>query len=231
MRILKLAGYLIIFAFLCVCVGSAEQATGTKSPSGFIWNGTWSTSNYTAYINQNESGIFGGYVPKDLNVLDPGRLEGNVSDDGKTVSGVWIESGSNTYVMSDNYVTFTIDGFADPYGPMSGPVNYTSNATRIGDFLDTNNPWTGNWTTWKKSYHLWQRGRSVTGVNEPLTNVNDETGILEGVISEDGKTYIGRWTEKGGFTFKMSDTGSAFNATITKSLDPGAVVEHMIFSK
>ena len=60
------------------------------------------------YITQNESGIGGAYVPYDLDEFDPGRLEGNLSDDGKTFSGIWIETGSNTYTLSDDKMSFVI---------------------------------------------------------------------------------------------------------------------------
>ncbi|HWQ63895.1 MAG TPA: hypothetical protein VN429_05720 [Methanospirillum sp.] len=126
---------------------------------------------------------------------------------------------------------FTISGFADPYGSMSKPAGYSYNASRIGEIIDPKNPWTGNWVTEKKSYNLTQNGSHLSGVNEPLTNVNDEVGSLSGTISENGTVYTGNWTEKGRFTFVMADDGLSYNATITKSLDPNAFVEHMVFSK
>ena len=231
MKLLVLVGVLVIFSLFCVCVGTAQQDDGPDNSSEYIWDGTWSSPNYTAYLKQDASGISGDYVPSDLNMLDPGFFEGNVSEDGKTYSGVWIETGSNTYTLSDDMMSFTIEGFSDPYGPMTAPANYTSNATRVGDILDPMNPWSGNWVSGKKSYNMTQQGASLTGVNQPLANVNDEAGVLEGTVSEDGKVYTGNWTEKGGFTFVMEDTGSSFNATIAKSLDKKAVIEHMIFTK
>jgi hypothetical protein len=227
----KLLSFLVICSLCVVSLATAENNTGGDKKSVSAWNGTWSNPDYLMYITQNQSGIAGEYVPTDLNALDPGRLEGNVSDDGKTFSGIWIETGSNTYILSDDKMSFTITGFADPYGSMSEPAGYSYNATRIGEIMDPKNPWTGNWVTEKKSYNLTQNGSQLSGVNEPLTNVNDEVGSLSGTISENGTVYTGNWTEKGRFTFVMADDGLSYNATITKSLDPNGFVEHMVFTK
>lgn len=221
----------LLIAFSGLALSSAAEAGNAETLSANSWNGTWINENYTFSITQNESGIAGVYIPVDIPNLDPGRLEGNLSADGKTYSGIWIETGSNTYTLSNDNLSFTITGHADPVGPMTEPVSYASNATRIGDFFDDKNPWTGNFATSKKSYNLIQNGTTVTGVNEPLTNVNDETGVLKGTLSEDGRSYNGTWIEKGGFTFVLADDGSSINATITKSLEPNAIVEQMIFSQ
>lgn len=73
------------------------------------------------YITQNESGIVGVYVPYDGDELDPGRLEGNLSEDEKTFSGIWVETGSNTYTLSDDNMSFTIVGYSNPQASMTGP--------------------------------------------------------------------------------------------------------------
>lgn len=231
MKIFRIAALLIFLAFICVCTGSAIQAAGTGQTSEYIWNGTWSAPDYTVYINQDASGITGEYVPFDLVSLDPGTLEGSVSDDGRTYSGEWIENGSNIYTLSDDKMSFAINGSSDPHGPMTGPAYYTSNATRVGDMVDPENPWSGSWITKKKTYNLTQKGTTLTGTNQPLPGVNDNPGVLEGIVSEDGRTYAGYWTEKGRFTFVMSDTGSFFNATMSKGPDPAAIIELMTFSK
>ena len=231
MKIVKAIGILLIFSMLCVGIGYAENANGTEITPESIWNGTWSSPDYTVYITQDHSGIKGVYVPADLDSLDPGRLEGNVSPDGKTYSGVWVESGSNTYTLSSDKMSFSISGYADPQGPMTEPAYYTGNATRIGGIADPANPWTGNYASTKKSYNLTQDGISLTGMNMPLTNVNDETGILNGTVSADGITYNGTWIEKGGFVFAIADDGSFINATVTRGLEPNAFVEHMTFSR
>jgi hypothetical protein len=222
---------LIICCICAVSIVSAENTLEAHNTSVYVWNGTWVNPDYTMYFIQNQSGISGEYVPKDLTLLDPGRLEGNVSDDGKTFSGIWIETGTNTYNLSDDKMSFTISGFSDPYGSMNNPAGYSYNATRIGEITDSKNPWTGNWVTERKTYHLTQNGTQLSGVNEPLTNVNDEVGNLSGTISENGSVYTGNWTEKGKYTFVLAEDGSSFNATITKSLDPKAFVENMVFSK
>lgn len=230
MRI-RLCIALLICSICALCIVSAENTTANNNTSVSAWNGTWSNPDYTMYFLQNQSGISGEYVPTDLTLLDPGRLEGNVTDDGKTFSGIWIETGTNTYTLSDDKMSFTISGFADPYGSMNKPAGYSYNASRIGEIIDSKNPWTGNWMTDKKSYHLTQNGTHLSGVNEPLTNVNDEVGNLSGTISENGSVYTGNWTEKGKFTFDLVEDGSLFNATITKNLDPNGFVEHMVFTK
>ncbi len=227
----NLAGLLVIFGLFVICTASAVNGTDIGEKSDYIWNGTWSTPDYTMYIVQNQSGIGGEYVPKDLDLLDPGRFEGNLSEDGRTFTGIWIETGSNTYTLSDDKMSFTINGYADIRGPMTKLAYYTSNATRIGEIMDSANPWNGNWVSQKKSYNLTQNGKFLTGINTPLTNVNDENGTLSGVVSDDGTVYTGTWNEIGGLTMVMSENGTSFNATITKSLDPKAFVEHEVFSK
>ena len=71
----------------------------------------------------------------------------------------------------------------------------------------------------------------MSGMDEPLTDVNDEKGTLSGIVSEDGTTYNGTWVEQGKFTFILADDGSSCNATITNSLDPLALEESTTFSK
>ncbi|WP_319580249.1 hypothetical protein [uncultured Methanospirillum sp.] len=224
-------GLLVIFGLFVVCTVSAVNGTELGEKSDSIWNGTWSTPDYTMYIIQNQSGIGGEYVPRDLDLLDPGWFEGNLSEDGRTFTGVWIETGSNTYTLSDDKMSFTINGSADIHGPMTEPAYYNSNATRIGEIMDSANPWSGNWASQKKSYNLTQNGKFLSGINMPLTNVNDENGTLSGVVSDDGTIYTGNWTEIGGLTLVMSENGTSFDATITKSLDPKAFVENVVFSK
>ncbi|MDD1729307.1 MAG: hypothetical protein LUQ50_09580, partial [Methanospirillum sp.] len=216
MRLLHAFNVLMILSVFVVCTAYAENNTGSEKNTEYVWNGTWSTPDYTVYIMHNQSGITGEYVPTDLIQLDPGRLEGNISDDGKTYSGVWIETGINTYTLSDDMMSFTINGTADPQGPMTEPSIYSGTAKRVGEIVDSANPWTGNWASLNKTYNLTQAGTLLTGTNEPLAGVNDEASNLSGIVSADGITYNGNWIEIGGFTFVMSDNGSSFNATITK---------------
>jgi hypothetical protein len=71
----------------------------------------------------------------------------------------------------------------------------------------------------------------LTGINEPLADIDDNSGVMNGTISEDGMSYTGTWIEKGGYTFVMAEDGLSINATISKSLESDAVVEQMTFSK
>jgi len=228
---MSVIGLLLICAMLFVGIGSAEEAPGAETASEYIWNGAWSSPNYTVYITQDNSGISGAYVPMDFLEFDPGYLEGNVSSDGKTYSGIWIESGSNTNILSSDMMSFAISGYSDPQGPMTEPVHYTSNATRIGEIVDLANPWTGNYISEWKTYNLTQDGISLTGTNNPLPDVDDNSGVLNGTVSEDEMTYSGTWIEKGEYTFVMTDDELSINATITKSLEPDAIAQDMIFSK
>ncbi|MGV8110460.1 hypothetical protein [Methanospirillum sp.] len=71
----------------------------------------------------------------------------------------------------------------------------------------------------------------LTGINEPLADIDDNSGVMNGTISEDGMSYTGTWIEKGGYTFVMAEDGLSINATISKSLESDVVVEQMTFSK
>ena len=231
MKIMSITGIVLVFSMVCIGFVSAQQADDTKPASEYTWNGTWSSPKYTMYITQDESGISGAYVPVDLFEYDPGLLEGNLSADGKTYSGIWIESGSNTNTLSDDMMSFTISGYADPRGPMTGPANYTSNATRVGEIADPANPWTGNYVSEWKSYNLTQDGTELTGTNDPLPGIDDNSGVITGTVSEDNMSFTGTWIEKGRFTFSIADDAQSMNVTITKGLEPDAVAEQMTFSR
>jgi hypothetical protein len=114
---------------------------------------------------------------------------------------------------------------------MTEPFHYTTNATRIGEIVDPENPWTGNYVSEWKTYNITQDGHVVTGINEPLADIDDNSGVMNGTISEDGMSYTGTWIEKGGYTFVMAEDGLSINATVSKSLESDAVVEQMTFSK
>lgn len=231
MKNVSVIGILLIFAMLIVGIVSAEEVTDVDTASEYLWNGTWSSPNYSLYISQDESGILGAYVPKDLLEYDPGMLEGNLSSDGKTYSGIWIETGSNTYTLSSDKMSFAISGYADPQGPMTEPEYYTGNTTRVGEIVDQENPWTGNYVSEWKTYNITQDGMLLTGTNEPLPGIDDNSGVMNGTVSEDGMIYTGTWIEKGGFSFVIADDGMSINATISKSLEPDAIEETMTFSR
>jgi len=227
----RLATLLVMCSLCAMCIVSAENDANEEITSEFAWNGTWTNPDYTMYITQNESGIVGAYVPYNLDELDPGRLEGNLTEDGKTFSGIWIETGSSNYTLSDDKMSFEIVGYSDPQASMTSPVIYFSNATRVGEIFDFDNPWTGDWVTNWKNYHITQNGTQMSGNGEPLANVTDEMGTFSGIVSDDGIRYNGTWIEQGRFTFTLADDGSSYDATITNSLEPSAKEEYTIFSK
>jgi hypothetical protein len=227
----RLTILLVICSLCTMCIVSAENDTSEKIGSEYAWNGTWSDPDYTMYITQNESGIAGVYVPYNLEKRDPGRLEGNLSEDKRTFSGIWKETGSNTYTLSDDKMSFFILGYNDPQASMTDPAQYTYNATRVGEITDPENPWTGDWVTVMKKYHITQNGTRMSGSGEPFTNVTDEMGTFSGIVSEDSSSYNGTWIEQGRFTFTLADDGSTYNATIANSLEPSAKEETTTFSK
>lgn len=231
MRNFKIIGLLLFITLLFGFLASAEEVVLKDTSSENIWNGTWTGTNFTIYIEQDNSGITGEYEPMDPQLIDPGMLEGNVSEDRKTYSGVWIESGSALQTLSDDNMSFTINGSVNPYGTLSDPLYFLSNATRIGEISDPENPWTGNWTTERKLYVFTQDGTSVSGSNQPLSGINDESATLEGTLSDDRRIYTGNWTETGIFSFVISDDGSTFNATIHESLDPSSNADIITFTK
>lgn len=231
MKNVWIIGIVLAFSMLCMGFAAAEEANETETVSEFIWNGTWSSPKYTLYISQDESEITGAYVPMDLFEYDAGYLEGNLSPDGKTYSGIWTESGTSTNTLSSDLMSFTISGNTDPQGPMTEPVHYTSNVTRVGEIVDPENPWTGNYISEWKKYNITQDGTVIIGINEPLPDVDDNSGVLNGMVSEDGMTFTGTWIEKGGFTFVMADDGMSLHLTIAKSLEADAIEEQMTFSR
>jgi len=84
MKTMGIFGIFLAFSMLCMSFGTAEDMTDVETASVYVWNGTWSSPNYTLYIYQDESGISGVYVPMDLLEYDSGYLEGNLSSDEKT---------------------------------------------------------------------------------------------------------------------------------------------------
>jgi len=231
MKTIGIFGIFLAFSMLCMSFGAAKDMTDVETASVYVWNGTWSSPNYTLYITQDGSGITGAYVPMDLLEYDSGYLEGNLSSDGKTYSGIWIESGVNTNTLSSDLMSFSISGYTNPQGPMTEPHHYTSNATRVGEIVDPDNPWTGDYVSEWKRYTIAQDGNAITGTNEPLPDIDDNAGVVEGTVSEDGMVFTGTWIEKGRYTYVMADDGMSINATFSKSLEPDALEEHVTFSK
>ncbi|PKL59616.1 MAG: hypothetical protein CVV33_06900, partial [Methanomicrobiales archaeon HGW-Methanomicrobiales-4] len=192
--------------------------------NAYPWNGTWVSDDFTLFILQNVSEISGDYVPLNFELYDPGHMQGTLSEDGKTFSGICTEKGFLKLNLSDDEMSFSGVGVIPPLGSMSEPYVYERNGTRSENLSDLDNKWSGTWTTPKKTFELIQNGTYVFGTNEPLLpEVKDEPGLFEGTVSEDGKTITLNWLETGNFTFTLSDDGSFFNGTYHVEPDPSRV--------
>jgi len=209
---------MMMFVLALLCAGSAAQAPDTVN----TWNGTWKDDVYTIFIQQNGTEIAGYYIPFDPEAYDAGMLEGTLSEDQKTFSGVWIESGLQESTLSDDGMSFNGTGTTNPVGSFTEPQTYETTGTRVGTPVDPDNLWTGSWQTPRKVYHLTQEGTTISGTNEPLPETEDEPGVFEGTVSEDGKIVSLEWIESGNFTFILSDDGMSWNGTYTEVVDPAA---------
>lgn len=220
-KTLLVTGCILVFLII-ICSGSAEVVSqGAVLPDN-PWTGTWTAENDTVFIEQNGSEISGSYVPFDLENYDAGRLEGSLSEDGKIFSGTWTDTGSMDLTLSEDMMSFYGNGQIHPEGNMTEPYVYKATGTRDGEVTDMKNPWTGSWTTPRKTYNLTQNGASITGTNKPLSGSNDEPGVFEGRVQEDGKTIFMNWTETGNFVFTLSDNGTSFTGTYTFERNPSA---------
>ena len=218
MKVFVLTGILAVFVLCFICVGSAEQVEAANQTE-YVWNGTWASENFTLFIAQNESGISGSYIPDDPELYDAGILEGTLSDNGNTLSGVWTESGLFSETLSSDGMSFNGTGSSNPQGNMDEASIYNNTGTRVGKLADSDNIWSGAWVTERKSYNYTQDGLSITGTNQPLPGIDDEPGSMVGTVSDDGKIITGKWVETGNFTFIISKDGSFFNGTYNVNLD------------
>lgn len=201
-----------------LCAGTAAQVPDP----GNAWNGTWTDEMFTVVIQQSGTEIAGYYVPFDPEAYDSGLLEGTLSEDQKIFSGVWTESGNQESTLSDDGMSFNGTGSTNSVGSFTEPQTYETTGTRVGTPADPDNLWTGSWETPRKVYNLTQDGTIISGTNEPLPETDDEPGVFEGTVSEDGKTVSLEWIESGNFTFILSDDGMFWNGTYTNVLDPSA---------
>ena len=77
----------------------------TKAEAENPWSGSWiSAIGAVTTLNQDGKAINGTY--EELHQTDFSVIEGNASEDGKTLSGTWTESGLFTLTMSDDRVYF-----------------------------------------------------------------------------------------------------------------------------
>ncbi|MBN1166387.1 MAG: hypothetical protein JXA44_04560 [Methanospirillaceae archaeon] len=111
----------------------AYPKTVTRTGNGFDpdnpWSGTWESKRKSYVLVQSGTIVTGTHEPLPGIEDEPGIFEGTVSDDKRSASLKWLESGSFSFTLSDDgsYYngTFTVDRDPDTES------NYW-NATRIG---------------------------------------------------------------------------------------------------
>lgn len=225
MKTLFLAGLVILILLWSTSMVSAEQKTGIDVLTQNSWNGSWMSDEYLLLILQNGSSIAGSYTPDNITALDPGLLKGTLSEDGSIFSGIWSESGTISLILADDGKSFSGAGTVNQEGITAEPLTYTINGAREGPIADAQNPWTGTWKTGSKTYTLTQNGTALSGSYVPFDPETDEPGLIDGIISEDGKILKGTWVESGNFKFIISDDRLAFNGTYTTELTDSAVTD------
>jgi hypothetical protein len=213
MRTFFLTGIGIIGILLFLCAGTADQVPDAGNASEQIWNGTWESDGYTLFIKQNDTAIAGTYEPLNISLADPGVLTGSLSADGKVFSGTWTESGSLNMVLADDKMSYVGAGTVRPDESVNESGAYTVLGTRMESSFDPEKVWNGTWVTEHVVNALTQDGTTVTGIHHPLPGIEDEPGLFEGTVSEDGKTLNGTWMETGNFTFTLADDGMSWNGT------------------
>ncbi|NLV27211.1 MAG: hypothetical protein GXY48_08625 [Methanomicrobiales archaeon] len=212
----KIAISIFIF-LLAMCATTTSQAD--SDPIENAWNGTWESEYYILLIYQNGTAISGSYEPKDSTLYDPGLLKGMLSEDGKTFSGIWTESGPLSVVLSDDGMSIS-----GSYGiridkKLTESDMYPTTRTRMEDSFDPENPWNGTWRG-ERTITTWiQNGTFVSGTYSPLPDIDDEPGISEGTVSGDGNSLKGKWIEAGNFSFTLDDDLMAFTGTYDITLN------------
>ena len=217
MRISFTTGVMAVFVLAFFCTGSVAQVPGAEN----VWNGTWVSDIYTTNYQQNGTEIAGYYIPFNPDLYDPGLLEGTVSEDGKTITGVWTESGLTMLEISEDGMSMSGTGTTGD-GVVDEPYTYERTVTRVGDIVDPENIWSGSWITEFNTYNITQNGTFISGTHQPLPGREDDPGVFEGTVSEDRKTFSGTWTESGSFSYTMSEDGTYYNGTFSEGLDPSS---------
>ncbi len=170
---------------------------------------------------QNGSVVTGIYLPFDMDAYDAGSVKGVVSEDLRTHSGIWIETGRINFSLSEDGMSLTGTGTVGD-GVLDEPVQYEVTATRVGEIADPESLWSGSWITPRKTYNLTQNGTYVSGTNQPLAGIEDDPGTFEGILSDDEMFFSGTWTETGTYSYTLSEDTMSFSGTYTDTLEPSA---------
>jgi len=177
-----------------------------------IWNGTYTDATHTMYISQNGENIQVFYTPFDR-YLDAGILEGALSTDGRIFSGRWIESTSQIWNLSEDRMSYSAVGYRSQISELPERMPWNTQGTRVGEITDPVNIWSGVWKSTRSERTITQDGTSVTGIYHRYDGPEKEDGVVEGTVSDDGKTLTINLTESGYFSFILSDDGQYFNGT------------------
>lgn len=82
------------------------KRVGNVSGPHNTWSGNWNSTRTNQTFTQNGTVVTGSYQPWSNINDEPGTFEGTVSEDGKTVSGKWTESGNFNFVLSEDGSVF-----------------------------------------------------------------------------------------------------------------------------
>lgn len=95
------------------------------------WTGTWQTNIDNLTTTQTGNSVKGMYYPMDPSAHDEGTMEGNLSENGKVLTGTWIETGGLVFMLSDDGSYFNGTYGFGTENSMNGKFNDGWNGTRI----------------------------------------------------------------------------------------------------
>lgn len=197
---------LILCLISITCFGFADKTLDNSA-----WNGTWESEYYILVFLQDGVNISGWYEPKAGYPYDPGVFTGELSENGSVFSGTWRESGPFSYVLADDFQSFSgaFGSGTDLDTDESELITIIMN--RTDQSYDSSLPWTGTFEGERFIITYLQNGTQVTGEYYPVPGIVDEPGVSEGVVSDDGRSLTGTWREEGNFSFTLSEDGMAFS--------------------
>lgn len=221
MKHFYLSGILLTLCLFLICTGFAEEIPAETTMPELSWAGTWTDVNYTLTLEKNESEVTGIGISQNTDLNDPFLLSGTLSEDGKELTAILKDSGTLTLILSDDQISFTGNGTVDQFSNDTEPYTYTTEGSRNGTILDSENIWSGDWQTQNSSFTIHQSGNSVTGTYYILSSP-EGYGIFEGLVSEDGKTLSTTWEYPDNATFALSDDGMYLIETDCEEMDYAA---------